>query len=137
MGAIEALILFIYAVTSTVGNVYQSNINGQLKSEVVRYKSIAVLCTHNGQKERRSVILEANNRASTEQQNENSFAEYRQGVSMALQADSGTCINVSAGDLPGSLVDAEGRLMEELREHRVQPEPVVILPTFHSGASED
>ena len=123
MGALEALILALYAVGITWFSFEQAQDIGILTAERAEFKAIADKCADSDQREGAAAAIDAGRRAVVEGAAITAQADHSRAVADIIESDSEPCRTAPIRHVPGRLLDAERRLLEELRQHRMPPEP--------------
>ena len=123
MGALEALILALYAAGITWFSFEQAQDIGILTAERAEFKAIADKCADSDQREGAAAVIAADTRAHRADAALAATAQHRQDVGRIVQGHSDPCSDASAGNVPDRLLDAERRFMENLHQHRLPTEP--------------
>ena len=117
------LALSLYSGGTTWYIMEQSEEIGVLTSERNGFKNVAEACSRDGEQERTNVRQAASTRAVIEEANNSAIEQYRYESRNSIQSDSNSCLITPVGDISNSMVDAQRRLLEELRSNRLQSRP--------------
>ena len=123
MGALEALILALYAAGITWFSFEQAQDIGILTAERAEFKAIADKCADSDQREGAAAAIDAGRRAAIEDAAITAQADHSRAVADIVASSGLPCDAPSLRFITDGLLDAERRLLEELRQHRMPPEP--------------